>query len=300
MPSIAGLIASLPRSRTSRILILVAAVAGVVSMATTLVLAFRPTQDVFPVETGWIQNRETSPAPDVLPRAPDEFTGRLSRIIQDDSKRFVVAFDASGSKDPLVLVVYNYPSRLRQGDDGQLLLDITSRNSDDQSLVLEIASTDLSVAPVTIAPVPIAGNTHAERRVILSPRSSGNKSFVIMPTLVPSRGAIPPGPGHIDVLPAATVLGIAEPYLEICRSVSSIIGLPTILAALLAGILARQRAKKRRGPSGHGHSASDANKVANPSEEHGGGTEDEVGDRTGPGAGYDEEPETVKDKGGVS
>ena len=44
----------------------------------------------------------------------------------------------------------------------------------------------------------------------------------------------------------------------------------------------------------------DADKGARKSEEHGGGTEDEVGDRTGPGAGYDDEPEKVKDTGGVS
>ena len=34
--------------------------------------------------------------------------------------------------------------------------------------------------------------------------------------------------------------------------------------------------------------------------EHEGATEDEIGDRTGPGAGYDKEPEQVKDPGGVS
>ena len=33
---------------------------------------------------------------------------------------------------------------------------------------------------------------------------------------------------------------------------------------------------------------------------HEGGTESEVGDRTGPGAGYDDEPEQIKDKGGVA
>lgn len=32
---------------------------------------------------------------------------------------------------------------------------------------------------------------------------------------------------------------------------------------------------------------------------HEGATEAQVGDRTGPGAGYDDEPEQVKDKGGV-
>jgi hypothetical protein len=34
--------------------------------------------------------------------------------------------------------------------------------------------------------------------------------------------------------------------------------------------------------------------------EHEGATEDEVGDRTGPGAGYDEEPAQEEDEGGVS
>jgi len=37
-----------------------------------------------------------------------------------------------------------------------------------------------------------------------------------------------------------------------------------------------------------------------PSVEHEGATEAETGDRTGPGAGYDTEPEQVKDKGGVA
>jgi hypothetical protein len=35
-------------------------------------------------------------------------------------------------------------------------------------------------------------------------------------------------------------------------------------------------------------------------DEHEGAKETEVGDRTGPAAGYDDEPEQVKDKGGVS
>ena len=34
--------------------------------------------------------------------------------------------------------------------------------------------------------------------------------------------------------------------------------------------------------------------------EHEGATDEEIGDRTGPGAGYDKEPEKVKDKGGVT
>jgi hypothetical protein len=36
-----------------------------------------------------------------------------------------------------------------------------------------------------------------------------------------------------------------------------------------------------------------------PVEEPGGGTDQEVGDRVGPAAGYDQEPEKEKDKGGV-
>jgi hypothetical protein len=35
-------------------------------------------------------------------------------------------------------------------------------------------------------------------------------------------------------------------------------------------------------------------------EEHEGGTEQQVGDLTGPGAGYDDEPEKVRDRGGVA
>ncbi len=34
-------------------------------------------------------------------------------------------------------------------------------------------------------------------------------------------------------------------------------------------------------------------------DEHEGATDEGVGDRTGPGAGYDKEPEKVRDKGGV-
>lgn len=34
-------------------------------------------------------------------------------------------------------------------------------------------------------------------------------------------------------------------------------------------------------------------------DEHEGATEEEVGDLTGPGAGYDQEPEQEKDRGGV-
>jgi hypothetical protein len=35
-------------------------------------------------------------------------------------------------------------------------------------------------------------------------------------------------------------------------------------------------------------------------QEHEGATEDEVGDRTGPGAGYDDEPAQEEDEGGVA
>jgi hypothetical protein len=34
--------------------------------------------------------------------------------------------------------------------------------------------------------------------------------------------------------------------------------------------------------------------------DHEGGTEEQVGDRTGPGAGYDKEPEQTDDPGGVT
>lgn len=37
-----------------------------------------------------------------------------------------------------------------------------------------------------------------------------------------------------------------------------------------------------------------------PPPEHQGARDKDVGDRTGPGAGYDDEPEQVKDKGGVA
>ena len=39
--------------------------------------------------------------------------------------------------------------------------------------------------------------------------------------------------------------------------------------------------------------------TSEPNSEPIGATEDEVGDRTGPGAGYDQEPRQEKDKGGV-
>lgn len=43
-----------------------------------------------------------------------------------------------------------------------------------------------------------------------------------------------------------------------------------------------------------------AARPATPDHEHEGATEDDVGDRTGPGAGYDEEPAQEEDEGGVS
>jgi hypothetical protein len=36
-----------------------------------------------------------------------------------------------------------------------------------------------------------------------------------------------------------------------------------------------------------------------PADEHEGATDEQVGDRTGPGVGYDQEPEQERDKGGV-
>jgi hypothetical protein len=39
---------------------------------------------------------------------------------------------------------------------------------------------------------------------------------------------------------------------------------------------------------------------ANPEDVHEGAKDEQVSDRIGPGAGYDQEPEKTKDKGGVS
>jgi hypothetical protein len=44
----------------------------------------------------------------------------------------------------------------------------------------------------------------------------------------------------------------------------------------------------------------DAPERANPDDVHEGAKDEQVGDRGGPGAGYDQEPKKVKDKGGVS
>jgi hypothetical protein len=43
----------------------------------------------------------------------------------------------------------------------------------------------------------------------------------------------------------------------------------------------------------------DEQSAATQPDEHEGATEEETGDLTGPGPGYDQEPEKVKDKGGV-
>jgi hypothetical protein len=61
-----------------------------------------------------------------------------------------------------------------------------------------------------------------------------------------------------------------------------------------------QRLSSRRAPEAPGAPAgAERPSEANPPE-HEGAAETEVGDRTGPGAGYDEEPEQEKDRGGVS
>jgi len=44
----------------------------------------------------------------------------------------------------------------------------------------------------------------------------------------------------------------------------------------------------------------DAPERANPDDVHEGAKDEQVSDRIGPGVGYDQEPEKVKDKGGVS
>ena len=57
-------------------------------------------------------------------------------------------------------------------------------------------------------------------------------------------------------------------------------------------------------PAGGGTPSDQADGAADsPTEQHDsheGATEEEVGDRTGPGAGYDQEPEQEKDEGGVA
>lgn len=54
-----------------------------------------------------------------------------------------------------------------------------------------------------------------------------------------------------------------------------------------------------RRPSSSPHPAAPHPSEANPPE-HEGAAETEIGDRTGPGAGYDDEPEQEKNSGGVS
>jgi len=73
---------------------------------------------------------------------------------------------------------------------------------------------------------------------------------------------------------------------------------PPVLIALLAGSPMKTDPK----PTDHPKPAVPQGEPADdPSaEEREGATEREVGDRTGPGAGYDNEPEQDKDRGGVS
>jgi hypothetical protein len=59
----------------------------------------------------------------------------------------------------------------------------------------------------------------------------------------------------------------------------------------------KQRDHPVTGDSPEGGATSDQEDEARMSNE--GGTEGQVGDRSGPGAGYDGEPVQVKDKGGV-
>jgi hypothetical protein len=53
-------------------------------------------------------------------------------------------------------------------------------------------------------------------------------------------------------------------------------------------------------PGEAGGSTSPDDRNARPDDGHEGATEDQVGDRTGPGVGYDQERRQVKDEGGVS
>jgi hypothetical protein len=66
---------------------------------------------------------------------------------------------------------------------------------------------------------------------------------------------------------------------------------------------ADQRQNSRRQDADESTAGPDGRPAQRPpaeDEEHEGGTEEQVGDRTGPGAGYDDEPEQVPDKGGVA
>jgi hypothetical protein len=137
--------------------------------------------------------------------------------------------------------VYTFPSQLRLGDEGQILIDITSLYSADQQLRIDIASDGLTIRPDSMEPMNIAGKTHTERRVIVSPRSIGNKAFILTPTLLPSHSAMPAGAGHIDVLPPVRILGIPQPYLELTRDLATAIGLPGLILALATLYLTRAK-----------------------------------------------------------
>ena len=68
-----------------------------------------------------------------------------------------------------------------------------------------------------------------------------------------------------------------------------------------------ERARTPPGPPRGGNTTSDQadgatgknDSTTERHDEHEGATEDEVGDRTGPGAGYDQEPDQERDTGGV-
>ena len=67
-----------------------------------------------------------------------------------------------------------------------------------------------------------------------------------------------------------------------------------------SGFPPRNRSDVADVPGRAGGSASPDDRIEHPDDGHEGATEDQVGDRTGPGVGYDQERRQVKDEGGVS
>ncbi len=215
------------------------AVALLSSLLTLLLRNDRP--ETFPVETGFIESNLSSPILDVAPRGPLSYSTDFSRMIRDDTERMVIAFDESGAKDELVVVDFTYPAQSRQGDEGQILFEVTARNSQASDLSLEVSSDGLKVQPASLSPIPIAGKVHVERRLVVSTGNIGNKTFVVSASLTPSRNILTPGAGHINVLPPLAILGIPRPYLDAIRSLASLIGVPGLTALLVSYWFSRRK-----------------------------------------------------------
>jgi hypothetical protein len=75
---------------------------------------------------------------------------------------------------------------------------------------------------------------------------------------------------------------------------------PSRPAPVQSGRPPRNRTDAAGVPGEAGGSTSPDDRNARPDDGHEGATEDQVGDRTGPGVGYDQERRQVKDEGGVS